>query len=353
MSNKQFSDIEIPENIDLIINNGIERADKEIKLKKSNKRKSNITITAASILFFFILGFANPALAAKIPIVGSVFDNIEKNIYFPGNYSEYATAVNETVSNNGISITLSDILCDGEGLYVTYVVESEEPFKYTSWGDGPLTRNQLLTREAYNNVSFSKDELDNSGIAGLEGKFIDDNTFIGMERYYLKSLNTEVPDNFDFQTKLTSVRTKALDDSEKNQTFNGTWAFKVPVKVDKAISKNIDIDYTQAGFYLDSMSITPFRITINSRNPGTTLYFVRVFDDKNNQLKIEGSSGFDENKQISYFESMNKDSKSLRIEIYHDILEKGEITYNEDGSTNTDYKKAGQEILLEKTINLE
>nr|WP_243176875.1 hypothetical protein [Clostridium gasigenes] len=78
-----------------------------------------------------------------------------------------------------------------------------------------------------------------------------------------------------------------------------------------------------------------------------------MFDDKNNQLKIESSSGFDENKQISYFESMNKYSKSLRIEIYHDILEKGEITYNEDGSINTDYKKVGQEILLEKTINLE
>jgi len=71
-------------------------------------------------------------------------------------------------------------------------------FKNTSRGDSPLNMNQLLTTEDYNKVSFSKLGLDNTGLAGLKGKFIDENTFIGMERYYLKSLNTEIPDTFDF-----------------------------------------------------------------------------------------------------------------------------------------------------------
>ena len=41
--------------------------------------------------------------------------------------------------------------------------------------------NQLITSESYNKVDFTDEELDNSGFAGLEGKFINENTFIGVQ----------------------------------------------------------------------------------------------------------------------------------------------------------------------------
>ncbi len=355
MKNNEFSNIKITENInesiDKAIDNGIERASMELKSKKSKKRKIAIGITVACLGLLFTFGAINPALASKLPIVGNVFQSIEKNIYFPGNYSQYATSVNEMVSNNGINVTLSDILCDGEGLYVTYIVESEKPFKYTSWGDKPLTRNQLITREAYNKVSFSNKELDNTGFAGLEGKFINENTFIGMERYYLKSLETEIPNTFDFQVKLTSIGTKGLREKDKDQNFNGTWAFKVPVKVDKSISKNIAVNYKGAnGVSLDSITITPFSVVVNSTNPN---YFIRVFDDNNNELKLDMSKKFNENKQINYFSAIHKGCKSLRVVIYKNILEKGETVKNSDGSSSTAYKDVGDEILIDKSIIIE
>ncbi len=183
--NKNYENISIPNNIDDFIDVRVKKAVdlKNIKRKKLIRR--NLGITAASLIIILTIGFSNPALAAKIPIVGNVFQAIEKNIYYPSNYSEYATSVNKTAYSNGVGVTLSDILCDGQSLYVTYVVESDELFKYTSWGDAPLKMNQLITSEEYNKVDFSNKQLDNTGIAGLEGKFIDDNTFVGMEKYKL------------------------------------------------------------------------------------------------------------------------------------------------------------------------
>jgi alpha-acetolactate decarboxylase len=85
-----------------------------------------------------VIGVANPAMASKVSFEGNVFEAIEKNIYFPGNYSQYATSVNEK----------------------------------------KLDMNQLITEEAYNKVDFSEQELDTSGFACLEGKFIDEYTFV-------------------------------------------------------------------------------------------------------------------------------------------------------------------------------
>lgn len=356
--NNEFLDIKITKKthnaIDEAIDKGIEKAYMEIKSKKSKRRKKSIAITAACFALIFTLGITNPALAAKLPIIGSVFQAIERNIYFPGNYSQYATAVNEVVSSNGINVTLSDILCDGEGLYVTYIIESEEPFKYTSWDDEPLTMNQLLTGADYNKVSFSDKQLDNSGFAGLEGKFIDENTFIGMERYNLLSLDAEIPNEFDFEVKLKAIGNHGLTENDKSQNFYGTWEFKVPVKVDKSISKNIEINYEgDNGFSLDSIIITPFNVVIKSTNPDPFYYGIKIIDENNNELTAHQGNILDDNRQISYFSALSKESKNIRIIIYRDILEEKEVTKYPDGSYTTNYEDLGDEVLLDKTINID
>lgn len=356
MNNNEFSNIKITESIykgmDNAIDKGIERASKEMKSKKIKKRK--IAITAACISLLVTFGAVNPALAAKLPIIGSVFKAIEKNVDSPGDYSEYATSLNEAVSDNGIKVTLSDILCDGEGLYVTYKVESKESFKYELDGNEPLDSDQLLENEVYNKVSFSDNELVMGGVYGLDGKFIDEHTFIGMKKYYLKVLNREIPDNFNFEVEITSIRTHVFENNSKNQIFNGNWSFKVPVKVDKSISKNIDINYKTAnGFSLDSIVITPFSVVINNTNPDNNNYNIKVIDDKNRKLKSNRGGPVKDNKAIHYYDALPKECKSLRVIIYKDILKEKETINNNDGSSETSYDKVGEEILLDKIINIE
>lgn len=47
-------------------------------------------------------------------------------------------------------------------------------------------------------------------VLGLQGKFIDEYTFIGMKNYHLNYLDKEVLDNFDFEVKITSIGTHVL-----------------------------------------------------------------------------------------------------------------------------------------------
>ncbi|MDS0527634.1 DUF4179 domain-containing protein [Clostridium sp. SHJSY1] len=354
MINNEFLNIEISEGLDRAIDKGIERASTEIKVIKYRKRKIVVSSIAAIIIGFFTFGITNPAVASKMPILGGVFESIEKNIHFTGNYSEYATAINETVESNGVKVTLSEILCDGEGLYVTYKVESEKPFKYTSWDDKPLDMNQLITKEAYNKVSFSNKELEGNGLVGLEGKFVDDNTFIGMKTYHLNSLEKEVPNEFDFLIKFTSIGTSALKEEDKDQNFTGTWAFKIPVKVNKSISKNIEINEREDnGFILNSITITPFQMTIVNTNPDKKFYGVRVIDDNNTEIHCDSGKISDENKQTIYFGSVPKESKSLRIIIYRNKMKLKETIEKSDGDYDTTYENEGEEIMLDKIINID
>ena len=352
MNKKDKFNIDIPETLDIEIDKGINRGYKEKQSKKASKRKLITGIAAAGIVIFITFGIANPTFAAKLPIVGNIFKAIEKTLRYPADYSKYSTSINKTVTDNGVSITLSDILCDGEGLYVTYTVESQEPFKHTSWGYAPLTMNHISTRGSLANVSFSDEELDDAGIAGLQGKFIDEKTFIGLQRYRLKSLNEEIPDSFNFQIKITSIGTRDLTVNENDDFRKGEWVFNVPVKVDKSLSKTFDINYKgENGYSIDSVLVTPFTIVVNSSNPDeNSKSNIKAFDEANNEMPIEtgvyikdSNGNFDNNKVSTSFHYDTSNLKNIRIVLYKsDSDDVGKIVVE-----NT------TEILLEKIINLE
>ena len=340
MINENFNNIQIPDSIDATIENAVLKAVKDKNSKKPKRIKIASIAVSASFALLFTLGYSNPAFAAKLPLIGSVFESIEKNIVFPGNYSEYSTSVNKSAVSNGIKITMSEILCDGQSLYVTYKVESPTKFKL---GDDSLTMDQLMTSEAYKKVSFSNKEPDPNSVAGLEGKFLDEYTFIGVEKYNLDSLNTSIPDSFDFQVKLTSIGTQDL---EKDQYLRGTWAFKVPVKVDKSLIKNIPISDAEAnGQKIKSISITPFQImlkTYNSVGNYEKIYDKRIYDDKGNELKAD-TSKIEDGIETSLFAAPSKDIKRIRIIIYNGPLK---------AANSRDPKDLKDIILLDKTVPL-
>lgn len=356
MNNSKYNEITIPNNLDARIDEGVKNA--SLEKIKNNRRKKNRAIgtIVASLVAVVTIGIANPALAAKIPIVGSVFESIEKNVHFPGNYSQYATSVNETAYSNGIGITLSEILCDGQSLYVTYIIENEKPFKYTSWGDsGLMDMNQLITSEAYNKVDFTDEELDNSGFAGLEGKFIDENTFVGVEKYNLSLLKAEIPDQFTFQTKINLIENYGVNSNDKSYYKWGTWAFKVPVTVDKSLMETIDLN--DQGIESDivkvnSISITPFDmiVDVNYKVGNWNDYRVVMYDETGEMLQISQSTISEDNKTEKICaQAPNSESTSIRVVVEKPILEEKEKWENENGSGKT-YEEIGKETIFDKVI---
>lgn len=358
MNNSKYNEIAIPDNLDARIDEGIKNASLE-KIKNKRRKKNKVIGTiAASLIAVATIGIVNPALATKIPIIKSVFETIEKNIYFPGNYSQYATSVNETAYSNGVGITLSEILCDGQSLYVTYIVESEKPFKYTSWGDsGLMDMNQLITSEAYNKVDFTDEELDNSGFAGLEGKFIDENTFVGVQKYHLSSLKAEIPEQFTFQTKINLIENYGVNADDISLYKWGTWAFKFPVVVDKSLRKVIDLSNQEIEsdiVKVNSISITPFEmiVDVNYKVGKWNDYRVFMYDENGEIIQTSQSIASEDNRSEKIFaQAPNTESTSIRVVVEKPILEEKE-KWEKDGGYGTTYEEIGRETVFDKVIQI-
>ena len=303
MNKKDLDKINLPNNLDDIIDEAINMAHED---KKKNKIKGKgykkvFKNIAAGLAIITGIGVGTTTLAYGVPVIKNAFERIQKEIWNKGDYSKYATEVNQTVSNNGVGITLSEILCDGQNLYVSYVIESKEPFKYIKYKYDPvkdydITKEQAekieqmqLDYGAEAKVSFTDSELDNSGVSGLEGRFIDDHTFVGVEEYNLTSLNMRIPDEFEFIINFNSIVEEGWNsERDKDNVLEGTWNFKVPVKVDKSLSKCIEVnDMNKEGVGIKEVIATPIKLKLvtTGYDREKNNYWVRVYDEKGNILE--------------------------------------------------------------------
>ena len=69
MYNKEFDNIEIPENIDLYIKKGLKKAVNEKKSKKYRRNKFIKVVACASIRGALFLSFNSGSLANRMPFV--------------------------------------------------------------------------------------------------------------------------------------------------------------------------------------------------------------------------------------------------------------------------------------------
>ncbi|HAT4354721.1 TPA: DUF4179 domain-containing protein [Clostridium perfringens] len=363
MNKKDLDKINLPNNLDDIIDEAINMANED---KKKNKIKGKgykkvFKNIAAGLAIIIGIGVGTSTFAYGVPVIKNAFERIQKEIWNKGDYSKYATEVNQTVSNNGVGITLSEILCDGQNLYVSYVIESKEPFKYIKYKYDPvkdydITKEQAekieqmqLDYGAEAKVSFTDSELDNSGVSGLEGRFIDDHTFVGVEEYNLTSLNMRIPDEFEFIINFNTIVEEGWNsERDKDNVLEGTWNFKVPVKVDKSLSKCIEVnDMNKEGVGIKEVIATPIKLKLV-----TTGYdreknncWVRVYDEKGNILRT--SSGEELSSYGEYLSTIAKegeDIKKIKVEIYKPFVDENGKDYFHDPR---------ETILYSKEINLE
>lgn len=344
----KYDEIHLPEKLDDVIDKGVKQAMMMKSTKKLGRVKKVGISLAAGLTITLGLGFANPAAASKLPVIGNVFESIEKNLYFPGNYSEYATSVNETVYSNGIAMTLSEIFSDGQFLYVTYVVESEKPFEHLSYiveeaNNEVIEVNQLIVEDAYSKVDFSS-ELELVGISGLEGKFMDEHTFVGVEQYYLGS--GEIPETFTFQTKKVVVENYANTSGEQDQTTWGTWAFKVPVTVNQELTSVIVVEGVEEnGASIEQISMTPFGVIVDATLPEEdwSRYDVRVYDESGDELQMSQLRYLGDQEVKGIYGAPKTKTQTLKVVIEKQIwIPVGENSYTHNES----------ETILETTIEI-
>lgn len=187
---------------------------------KAKKRKTISKVykiagcTAAAAAVFSAVCITNPAWASNIPLIGNIFEELGNSLGFSGDYSEYAkplqdapkeerkeagsaqdnastadgeqdpkgtdTAFRKTV--DGVTVTLSEVYCNDAALYLSLLVESEEPIPDTMMFQDKVPEIKLENSDMI--LSYNPDyTLLN---AYLDGKMIDENTYAGVLRVDMK-----------------------------------------------------------------------------------------------------------------------------------------------------------------------
>lgn len=273
--------IVVPNDINMYTEEAIERA---VAIKKKRKR---VRYTIASCLALVCLGtmvlnYSNPVYARNLPLVGSMFAYIQDNMDFAGKYNNYATSVDETTYSNGITIKMSEVYCDGDNLFVSYMIESDKAF--SELAKNSYTRSQLgYTASAFIQDAENTYLLNEFGVTGLEGEFIDEYTFVGSEYYPMDEI--EMAEQFELQIQINAVSLLALRAEDKDSVVKGIWNFEIPVIVNKDGVQVFGLDAENDEHTIDKVVVSPIMATVYTSYPeelyrGTVDYQVVVFGDK-------------------------------------------------------------------------
>ena len=199
--------------------NGVARKTKDRRHMRSLFVRGAGTVAAAAAVFSMVC-ISNPALAANIPLLGHIFEEIGSSLGFSGDYSKYAQPLTEdsalqaaenkeseapseaeqnpetkaadsaySKTVNGVTMTLSEVYCNDAALYLSLLIESEEAFPETfvdQWEKQGIHLNESYGEFSYNQEGQEKIYLNNY----LDGKFVDDHTYAGILRIDLQDTET-------------------------------------------------------------------------------------------------------------------------------------------------------------------
>ena len=311
------------EKLDQILKQALapEISDKEIRIYRRRKDKMNkfgkigkcvAAAVAATVIGIGGLGYFNPVLAAKIPLIGKIFEEVEDDATYSGNYSDKKTILtNEdsvgnldtsdyTVSDKGISLTASEAYCDGYSIFLTVNIESEDadfthiPEHYTGMNAADnRTSAGFYIRGTWSVDGSSPEWLENT----FDGKVIDSHTFAGMLKINLAEKYTgsgELNLNVD---GLGYDDDRMLDGEEISASHwtDGSWNIVIPFEINAADVKTIEVGDKKGNITLEDVVVSPYQVIVHagwSYEPCSTICFNQDGEMLHPDMEMAGRAVF-------------------------------------------------------------
>lgn len=301
-----FDKIPVPEDLDQRVRAGIEEGKKRRKKTAFRKTAKVGMGMAAAVALASVLCISNPSFAAKMPLIGHIFEQVENNTSVKGDFSQVAETLTQSTENtadgtytktsNGITVTLSEVYYNKNAMYIAMSLYSEEPFPEDikikdHVKDYILDFDQAAIR-GENTFSFMPDEktfLFNY----MEGKFVDDHTFAGMLRVDLSSLETEPTDTFTCHMALDSIRFDNVNFKVADEKiYEGNWDFDLNVKLDTKDTQTVEVnEVNDDGVGLEKVVKTRYELRVYPKDKSETdgkYYFAEVFDANGERMDYAG-----------------------------------------------------------------
>lgn len=267
--------------------------DREIQVYKRRKDKMRKFIrigkaVAAAVAVAVIgiggLGYFNPTLAAKIPLIGKIFEKIEDDITYSGDYTDKGTVLtnedhmgnldtsNYSVSDQGITLTASEVYCDGYSIFLTVNIEANEadfthiPEHYT----GNIAENQkaagFYIGGTWSVNGNATERIENT----FEGEVIDSHTFAGMLKLNLLQKMEGNGELCFYVNGLGYDNDRMLGSEEISAShwIDGSWNIVLPFEVNKTDVKTIEVGEKEGNITLDNVVVSPYQVIVHTTTPG-------------------------------------------------------------------------------------
>ena len=285
--------------------NGVIKTKKEAgnTIRGTSKKSGKLTIwkkagaAAAVLIAGFVVCYSNPVLASRIPFLNKIFERIEDIVPFSGDYSQKADSLiqegtdtntieregqgvaldkNKTVStdgvtvtDNGITITASEVYCDGLSVFLSAQVYAEQggfsniPAHYVSNTNENST--DMMADMLYLRGDWKlSDESEWYPLTAysLEGKVIDDHTFAGMLKL---DMNAQKIEQGNMTLQLSSIgwddtTISNPDNIAEAHRVDGNWNFNIPYHTDMESVKEIEVNRTANGFRIKKVFVSPYQV---------------------------------------------------------------------------------------------
>lgn len=213
MENEKFENIVIPENLSLRIRQGIKEGEKIYMRNKRKKMMVRMAGTAAALLIGIGVLAAQPALAAKIPVIRDIFWLLQGEYSYQGDLSSVAykfedtegadnkgdgtlqeqgngegdsapvdSAYTKTV--NGVTVSVSEAYCSVEAIYLSFMITSQEAFPDTMVDQEgkPMVFLKGTADYSFRQGLGEAQGYGNGATGSMEGTFIDGHTYAGIYR---------------------------------------------------------------------------------------------------------------------------------------------------------------------------
>lgn len=247
---KRFSVLKIDPEIEPI---PVEEAEKDrvkaLRLKKRpNHHFIRNTFVAAAVLMLSLVTFSVsfPALAAQLPILGSVFSLFQEESQLVNDFGNYTTEIGMTKESNGVKITVTDAVYDGESVSVSFTMESDRDL-----GENPILQG-MLSIEEYGEWNH------------MMGRYmiekINDNQYAGVSIVYLMT-GTKPKETIHVNYK---VRELTIVEDLANY-IEGDWEFDFelePLESETVQLSNLNVTNQGIRVNVSKMTTTPVSNTI-------------------------------------------------------------------------------------------
>lgn len=312
----------------------LEKANMKKKFRASiNKNKVNKTnkVKVAAVVMLLTIGFLvttyDESVLAAINIIST---DIATKLGINKNLDDYKTVVNKTVTDNGITIKLNEVILDGNKLIVSTTIKLQDPI------DGV-------------------DAIHPSGSIKINGKkagFASGGSSKEIDAYTLEVI-TEFILNETYSNGDLEIEINYKDDLLHGNTLKGEWSFAFKTSGEKLAAKTKSITLNHKVTLENGVELNLYKYTTNDL--GQKIFFTKT-QVKNEELYdvvLKGSDNLG-NKVEFRVSGQEKDKGTFVIKKPSLSEQATEITLTpyavkfpeEGGKMSNDYVKIGEEFKI-------